>query len=253
MNQTGNGGFAFRCNSRVTEPVEKTFPGVDREQVYQELKVRLDERQRERERIAQELHDSLLQGFLGVSLQMQAAVGQVPAKAPVRQALDRAVVRMRQVIDDARHILLGLRSPMADSMSLEEAFSCLREEFVPGSGVSFQVSVSGQSRSLRPAIQQQIYMIGREALINALRHSGASSIEAEVEYRPWRLRVVVRDNGRGMDPETVRSGHCAHWGLVGMRERAAAIGAELRISSRLELGTEVEIWIPGSVLAEAYA
>lgn len=246
-------GLAFRYNDRVAEPVENSFPGVDRERFYQEFKVRLDERQRERERVAQELHDSLLQGFLGVSLQMQAAVGQVPAKAPTRAALDRAVVRMRQVIDEARHILLGVRSQAADSMSLEQSLSCLRDEFAPSGGVRFQVSVSGQPRSLRPAIQQQIYMIGREALINALRHSEATSIEAEVEYRPWRLRMVVRDNGRGIDAETVRSGHRAHWGLAGMRERAEALGAELRISSRLGSGTEVEIWIPESVLAGAYA
>ena len=248
-----NGGFAFARNDWAAESTEKPFRRVDREQSYQELGVRLDERQRERERVARELHDSLLQGFLGVSLQLQAAVGQVPANSPSRAALDHAMVRMQHVIDEARRVLSGLRSSAMDSMSIEQALSCLMDEFALGGGVRFRVFVTGQPKSLRPAIQEQIYLIGREALINALRHSEATSIEAEVEYRPQWLRILVRDNGRGIDPKTVQSGRHAHWGLVGMRERAAGIEAELRIWSRPGAGTEVEVSIRGRTLAEAYA
>jgi signal transduction histidine kinase len=212
--------------------------------------MRLDECQRERERVARELHDSLLQGLLGVSLQLQAAVGQVPANSPSRAALDHAMVLMQHVIDEGRHILLGLRSSATESMSLQKALSSLRDEFAPGDGVRFRVFVTGQPIPVRPGIQEEIYLIGREALINALRHSEATSIEAEVEYRPRCLRILVRDNGRGIDPKTIRSGRHGHWGLVGMRERAAGIGAELRIWSRLGAGTEVEIWIPSRRLAK---
>jgi signal transduction histidine kinase len=231
---------------------QEALPARRSRAILSELSVRLDERQRERERVARELHDSLLQGFLGVSLQLQAAVGKVSASSPSRAALDHAMARMQHVIDEARHILMGLRSSAMESMSLEHALSCLMDEFAPGGGVRFRVFVIGQPKSLRPAIQEQIYLIGREALINALRHSEATSIEAEVEYRPRWLRILVRDNGRGIDPKTVRSGRHAHWGLPGMSERAAGIGAELRIWSRLGAGTEVEIWIPGRTLLEAY-
>ena len=240
-----NVGFAAAASM---EPVRR----ADIEELDQELNVRLDERQRERERVAQELHDSLLQGFLGVSLQLQAAVGQVPANSPIRAALDHAVVRMQHVIDEARHILVGVRSSAMESMSLDEAFSRLRDEFAPGGGVRFRVFVTGQPKSLRPAIQEQIYLIGREALINALRHSEATSIEAEVEYLPRRLHILVRDDGRGIDAKAVQAGRDAHWGLAGMRERAASIGAELRIWSRLGSGTEVHIWIPCAQPADAY-
>lgn len=238
-----NGGFAFAPDDRPAEVINKPFRRVDREHSHGELSVRLDERQRERERVARELHDSLLQGFLGVSLQLQAAVGQVPASLPSKAALDHTMVRMQDVINEARHVLLGLRSSAMESMSLEQALSSLRDEFAPDGGVEFRVCVTGQPKSLRPAIQEQIYLIVREALINAFRHSEATSIEAEVEYRPRWLRILVRDNGRGIDPATVRSGRHAHWGLAGMRERAAGIGAELRIWSRLGAGTEVEIWV----------
>ena len=238
-----NGGFAFARDDWSAEVINKPLRLVDRAHSHRELSVRLDERQRERERVARELHDSLLQGFLGVSLQLQAAVGQVPTNLPGKAALDNTVVRMQHVIDEARQVLLGIRSSAMESMSLDQALSCLKDEFASSSRVQFRVCVTGQPKSLRPAIQEQIYLIGREALINAFRHSEATTIVAEVEYRPRWLRILVRDNGRGIDPETVRSGRHSHWGLVGMRERAAGIGAQLRIWSRLGAGTEVDIWV----------
>jgi signal transduction histidine kinase len=91
-------------------------------------------------------------------------------------------------------------------MSLEHALLGVRDEFRPESTVRFPIFVSGQSMALMPRVQQQVYLIGREALVNALRHSEATSIEAEVEYLHRRLRVVVRDNGRGIDSVILRSG-----------------------------------------------
>ena len=137
-------------------------------------------------------------------------------------------------------------------MSLEQALSCLHKEFAPGS-VRFRLFVTGRPKALKPTIQEQIYLIGREALLNALRHSEATRIEAEIEYLPRQLRILVRDNGRGMDPKVVSGVRHAHWGLAGMRERAAGIGAEFRLWSRLGAGTEVEISLPNNALAAAYA
>ena len=237
----------------AAEWVKKWFRTADHVEHPRDVGTRRDERLRERARIARDLHDTLLQGFLGISLQLQAAVEQVPAESSGKAALDRGVLRMRQVINEARDILRGLRSSTTESMSLEQALSCVQEEFDPGEGVRFRVFVTGRARALKPAIQEQIYLIGREALINALCHSEATSVEAEIEYLPRRLRVLVRDNGCGMDPKLATSSRYAHWGLVGMRERAAGIGAQFRIWSRLGAGTEVEISLPNRVLAEAYA
>ena len=101
---------------------------------------------------------------------------------------------------------------------------------------------------MRPAVQEQIILIAKEALANALRHSEAACIEAEVEYLPRRLRVVVRDNGRGIDPQNAWKQGGAHWGLLRMRDRAESVGTKLAIWSRPDAGAEVEI----SVSAEAY-
>jgi signal transduction histidine kinase len=121
----------------------------------------------------------------------------------------------------------------------------------PAGGVRFRLFVTGQPKPLTPEIQEQIYLIRREAMLNAVRRAQATSIEAEVEYLPHRLRLAVRDNGCGIDPQIVRSGRACHWGLVGMRERAGGIGAKLRIWSRPGAGPEVEISLPGRILAEA--
>jgi signal transduction histidine kinase len=125
-------------------------------------------------------------------------------------------------------------------MSLEQALSELRDEFTPG-GARYKIFVLGKPKALTPPIKEQICLIGREAVLNALRHSGATAIEAEVEYSARRLRVVVRDNGCGMDPQVVRSRQDSHWGLLGMLERAESVGAQLRIWSGPGGGTEVEI------------
>jgi signal transduction histidine kinase len=141
----------------------------------------------------------------------------------------------------------------AASMSLEHALTELCEEFLPGGGAQFRIFVSGRPKKLSPEIQEQIYLVGREAMLNAWRHAQATIIEAEVEYLRRGLRLAVRDNGRGIDPRVVESGRTAHWGLLAMRERAVGIGAKLKISSKRGAGTEVEISVPGDFLVEACA
>lgn len=239
--------------ARTTGRIQRWFRRSELEQANRELSLRMEERLRERARIARELHDTLFQGFLGASLQLHDAVDQVPADSPSKPSLCRALHLMRRVIDEGRGALQGLRSPAVASTSLEHALSGVRDEFMPGANVVIRIFVKGQTQALDPAVQEEIYQIGREALVNALRHSEATSIEAEVEYSPRRLRVTVRDNGCGIDPQVVRWGRDAHWGLLGMRERAESIGAQLRIWSRPRAGTEVEISVPVEVLASACA
>jgi len=237
----------------VAARIQGWFGRSEREQLNRELNLRMEERLRERARIARDLHDTLFQGFLGASMQIHHAVDQVPADSPIKPSLSRALHLMRRVIDEGRCTLHGLRSSATNTMTLEQALSGLRDELAPGSGVRFRIFVKGQPKPLKSAVQEQLYLIGREALFNAVRHSEATSIEAEVEYLPRRLSVVVRDNGRGIDPRVVRSGCAGHWGILGMRERAGSIGAKLRIWSKPGAGTEVEICVPGDIVAEASA
>ena len=248
-----NRDFEQFPNTLTSGRIEKWFRSANREQLNRERNLRLEERLTERSRIARELHDTILQGFLGASLQLDAAVEQVPADSPSKPLLSRALRLIHRVLDEGRDAIHGLRSSRIASMTLEQALSRIRDEFTPSSGVPFRIFVKGSPKPLKPVVQEQIYLIGREALVNALRHSKATSIEAEVEYLPRRLRVVVRDNGCGIDPQLVRPGRDAHWGLTGMRERAGSISAQLRIRSRPGAGTEVEISVPHYMVAAACA
>ena len=111
--------------------------------------------------------------------------------------------------------------------------------------------MEGTAQPLLPAVRDDIYSVGREALVNALRHSRASKIEVELEYAPAHLRVLIRDNGGGIEPGVLRSGRDGHWGLSGMRERAERIGAKLRIGSSPARGTEVELRVPSRIAFES--
>jgi signal transduction histidine kinase len=208
-----------------------------------EIDVRLEERRRERTRIARELHDTLFQGLQGASMILHSAVDGLPADSPSKNALSRALGLIYRVIEEGRDALDGLRSCANAPTDLEKAFADVGDQFT-SAGAQLRISVMGRPTALNPEVQEQVYLIGREALVNALRHSGATMIEADIEYLPNKQRVVVRDNGLGISPEMFKSGRNSHWGLVGMHERAENIGAQLRIWSRKGAGTEVEISLP---------
>ncbi len=113
---------------------------------------------------------------------------------------------MLRDVDEGQCVSQQLCPSPIVSLSIEHSLSSLRDEFAPGGGMPFRIFVTGQPKALKPAIREQICLIGREALVNALRHSEATSIEAEVEYLPRQLRVIVRDNGCGINCEFQGSG-----------------------------------------------
>ena len=216
-------------------------------QVTARLDLQFEERLQERTRIAQDLHDTLLQGFLSASMQLHVAEEKLPVDSPAKPYVSRVLELMGQVIDEGRNAVRGLRSNDQGSLNLEEAFSRIPQELAVQEQIAFRVIVEGQPRALHPIIRDEVYRIGHEALINAFRHADAKSIEVEVEYSDNHLRVFVSDDGNGIDPQILRSGREGHWGLSGMRERAERIGARLKVRSRAAAGTEIELHVPGHV------
>jgi signal transduction histidine kinase/ligand-binding sensor domain-containing protein len=214
-------------------------------QLTRQLNVRFEERLAERTRIAQELHDTLLQGVMSASMQLHSAVDDLPADTRNRQELERVLVLMNRVSDEGRVAVRGLRTASGDD--LEQAFCLVQQEYASRNGADFEVTVEGRVRTIHPLIRDEVYRIGREALVNAFRHSRATRIEVELEYSPRRLRMLIRDDGCGIDPHIVHDGRDGHWGLAGMRERARRIGGQLTLSSRTASGTEVELQLPASV------
>ena len=151
-------------------------------QVARGLNVRFEERLAERTRIAQDLHDTLLQGFVSASMQLHVAADRVPEDSPARPGLDRVLELMSRVIDEGRNAVRGLRSTAAADGDLEQVFCRMQQELAIPEAVEFRVIVEGRSRPLHPVIRDEVYRIGREALSNAVRHSGAQKIEVEIDY-----------------------------------------------------------------------
>jgi len=214
----------------------------EEEQVRQE-NVRLEERTR----IAQELHDTLLQSFNAATLKLSAAVDSVPSDSPLKTKINSILDLMEQGIVEGRTAIQGLRASGSGASDLVAALSGIQQELAPQPGVDFHVSVIGQQRALLAPIGEELYRIGKEALVNAFRHSGARRVDLEFDYTHNILSMRVRDNGCGIDPQMLERGLAGHWGLAGMRERAARIGGELKISSSTTAGTEIRLSIPGNV------
>ena len=211
------------------------------------INVRFEERLAERTRIARDLHDTLLQGVLSASMQLHVAADRLPDASPAKPLVGRVLELMARVIEEGRAAVQGLRAPADDTGDLAEALSAIRREFASREGADYRIAVKGRPRPLHPLIRDGAYRIGREALLNAFRHARAQSVEVEVEYGARSLRLTVRDDGDGIDPQVLSSGRAGHWGLSGMRERARDFGAEFEVRSRAGEGTEVRLSVPGDV------
>jgi signal transduction histidine kinase len=216
--------------------------------VSNQFRLRLAERLEERERIARELNDTLLQSVGGLILRFQTATERIPQGDPTRQMLEEALRQSDQVLEEGRERVLGLGVSSTEPTQLPQAFAAVGLELRQEHPADFRVVVNGDPRELHPIVRDEVYRIGREAIANSFQHSNAKLCEMEISYDPGGLRIGFRDDGRGVDATTLGEGQLSgHWGLPGMHERARKIGAHLEIWSRHRLGTEVELRVPASI------
>ena len=217
-------------------------------QVTTAVRARLEERIVERERIARDLHDTLLQGLQGLILRFQAVAARIPPHEPARDMLEQALTRADDVLLESRHRVKDLRASTQMQGDLAEAIGAFGTQLAQERATEFSVAVEGVPRAIHPILRDEVFMIGREALLNAFRHSGARKVEVEVAFPANELRLRVRDDGCGVEPEVLAAGgRSGHWGLKGMRERAKKIRSQLEIWSRPGAGTEVELRVPASM------
>jgi signal transduction histidine kinase len=240
----------IKNQTETKERVRRWFRHLNPRQADRERDIHWQAQRDERIRVARELHDTLFQGFLGSKMRLQAWLERMPEDSPGKSELNRIADQMDRAIEEGREAVRGLRSFAGPSPGFEQALARVRAEVAPRNDADFRMFVNGNPRRLNHDVQAEIFHIGREALINALRHSGAKSIEIEIEYSSRCFRLTARDNGCGIDRRLLKSVPDARWGLVGMRERADGIGARLRVLSRLGGGTEVEVSIPGDAAYE---
>jgi signal transduction histidine kinase len=212
-----------------------------------EFDARSGERLAERTRIAQELYDTLLQGFLSASMQLHLAVDELPAGSPDRARLEHVLGVMGRATDEGRRVLQGLRCADDEGERLETALGRLGPELASEASADYRVTVDGAAARLRPIVRDEVYRVAREAVVNAFRHARSRAVAVEIEYSAGGLRVLVRDDGCGIDDGVLASSGDGDCGLPGMRKRAARIGARLRVRRRDAGGTEVELSVPRGV------
>jgi signal transduction histidine kinase/streptogramin lyase len=211
------------------------------------LNSRLEERLAERERIARELHDTLLQGFQGLVLHFQRVLNQIPTHEPARETMKRALATADEILLEGRERVRDLRVEQGSAIDLPDLIEAYGEELAKDGSARFKVALISIPKRLHPVAGDDVYQIAREALANAFRHSAATNVEVEITYERECLSVRVRDNGCGITPEILTVGRKGHWGLSGMRERAGAIGAKLSIWSHRGRGTEIDLTVPAKV------
>lgn len=218
-------------------------------QILARIRERGEERMRERERIARDMHDTLLQSVQALLLRFQSVADHLQGDPQTQQIMNQALDRAEAVLVEGRDRLQGLRRVDASDLELEVRRLISEQPFAPTTQVN--VFSQGQPRSLRSDVFDEILCIVGEALFNAARHADASEVVVHVDYgRRW-LDIGVRDNGVGMTQEKAApAGNPGHFGMLGMRERAQRIGAQFRINGHSGPGTFVSLRIKAGI---AYA
>ncbi len=214
-------------------------------QLTERVRGRLEDRARERVRIARDLHDTLLQGIQGLVLRFHYATEQLPEGEPVRAMLSAALDRADHVIKEGREKVTELRTEISAPGELERHLRRTAEALETDTPSPLRLIVSGEPRALQTAVQDELYSIGREALTNAIRHSGAKEVLIEITYGEQQLSLRCYDNGCGVSADSVKASlNQGHWGIIGMRERAKSVGCKLEFLSTVGVGTEVAVRVP---------
>jgi signal transduction histidine kinase/ligand-binding sensor domain-containing protein len=216
-------------------------------QISRAIGARFDERLAERTRMARDLHDTFLQTIQGSKLVADHALKTTADPVRMRGALEQLSVWLERATQEGRAVLNSLRTATSQTNDLAEALQRVTKDDLIPSSMAVTFSVVGDAGEMHPIVRDEIYRIGYEAIRNACMHSGASQLEVELRYA-HDLALRVSDNGIGIDPVTADRGKDGHFGLQGMRERAARIGGNLTLGSSSNSGTEIKLIVPGGVI-----
>ncbi|PSJ43412.1 hypothetical protein C7I55_03365 [Sphingomonas deserti] len=210
------------------------------------IRAQMEARLAERERIAQDLHDTLLQGIQGLMIRFHGLALRPELDRATKREIDEALDQAEAALVEGREQVAGLRSARVTGLplQLEEFIAGLRRE--PGP-VLF-LSVDGEEKLVEPLVAEEALKISREAILNATRHAGASRIAVNIDFRPDRFLVTVEDDGVGIDEAIIAAGgREGHFGLRGMAERAQRVGGALSIETAQNDGARIVLEVPARV------
>ncbi|HLF27635.1 MAG TPA: sensor histidine kinase [Anaerolineae bacterium] len=199
----------------------------------------------ERQRIARELHDETGQALTAIGLGLRGV------STTLRQDADRAASNLRQLeglvahsLDELQRLITDLRPSHLDDLGLPAALRWYAAEVQQRVPLQVGVEVTGEQREIAPALKTALFRVAQEALTNVIRHAQADHAKVRLDYGPEAVTLQVEDDGRGFDIEAAANAHRPAWGLMGMEERTALVGGQLRLRSRLGAGTQVEVTLP---------
>ena len=209
-----------------------------------DIRRRADERADERVTIARDLHDTLLQGVQGLLLTFHAAIEGVPAEHQSRPALERGLTSAEKLIIEGRDRVKGLRGTPISGEELGQLLQAAAEDLSCSQRFQLTITPAVPEVSLRDDVAAELFLVGREALINAVRHAYATSIALRLRFDPNAFSLECEDNGIGFDPLLLLSQQKqGRWGLRGMRERIEGLHGSFHVSGGPEKGTLVRILI----------
>jgi len=218
-------------------------------QIKRQMRVRFEARLDERERISRELHDTFLQTVQGLILKIDSLSRQMPADAPMRQELERSLATAEKALEEGRDRVQALRTSTELQSELVAAVSAAVGDVYrtinnAGEGALLHAQGSGKARPFQPGLYEELFAIAREGLLNAARHSEATEVNFDVVYGAQQFSMCIADNGKGLPASVLQAGGPGgHFGIVGMRERAARIGATLNVTSSAQ-GTQWQLVMP---------
>jgi len=205
----------------------------------------LHERSAERERIARDLHDTLLQGMQGILLQIELWTCSPTVSDAQRDSASKIEDKMRGMLIEGRDAIIALRQSQDNHADLIGGLLAVGHEAAAQSETRFSLRLLSDSRDLLHDVRKEVLAITREAVLNAFRHAEAEAVWVTVDYAQQALSISICDNGIGVSERRIEERQKeGHWGIAGMRERAAKLGGQLMVTSSPGKGTAVELKVP---------
>jgi two-component system sensor histidine kinase DegS len=202
--------------------------------------------ERERRRIAQDMHDGINQLLIGGLLELKSARERLSTGDLV--TADVSLQRVKDVLDrmerDIKEIIYDLCPPTLEALGLAPALRRYAERFQQYSRISCEVRTGGEPYRLPPEMEIGIYRITQEALQNVSAHARAKRAVVAITFSPEDVSLIITDDGQGFDLDLVQRNHIGHLGLMGMQERAESLGGQLVIYTAPEQGTRIELFVP---------
>jgi signal transduction histidine kinase len=198
----------------------------------------------ERTRLAREIHDTLLQGFTGVSFQLLAAMGRQNGRSEQEAALGRVLALAQKTLADARQAVWDMRPPALEGDDFAAALRSALSRTATDHGLAFDYIVRGPPRALDDHVETVLFRVAQEAVANVVKHAAAHTVRVVLAYEPRSVRLAVIDDGVGFPVDPDLRTYAGHWGLLGMRERASQLRGKLAVRSAPGSGTKVLLRVP---------